>query len=221
MLYIVATPIGNLEDITLRALRILGEVDFILAEDTRKTAILLKHFGIKKRLESFYEHNEKRKIPWIIEELKKGRNIALVSSAGTPTISDPGYKLVRECRKNCLIVTATPGPCSVINALSVTALPHDKFVFLGYFPRKAGERKKLLEKAKELTAIAFLESPFRIIKSLKDINQVLGNRRVMIAREMTKKFEEIFEADLEEAIRHFEKKKTKGEFTVIVSSQKD
>ncbi|MBU1121927.1 MAG: 16S rRNA (cytidine(1402)-2'-O)-methyltransferase [Candidatus Omnitrophota bacterium] len=220
MLYIVATPIGNLEDITLRALRVFKESDLILAEDTRKTAMLLKHFGINKKLESFYDHNEKRKIPFIIEQLKIDKTITLVSSAGTPTVSDPGYKLVRACRGQQIPVTSVPGACSIINGIALSSLPHDKFIFVGYLPRKTGEKKRLLEKIRELAAaIVFLESPFRIVKSLKEIQQILGNRKVTVAREMTKKFEEVFEGDSSAVVEHFEKKKIKGEFTVVVGSE--
>ncbi|MDD5584605.1 MAG: 16S rRNA (cytidine(1402)-2'-O)-methyltransferase [Candidatus Omnitrophica bacterium] len=220
MLYIVPTPIGNLEDITLRALRILKEVDCVLAEDTRKTGFLLAQFNIKKPLVSFYEHNEIEKIPWVIEELKAGKSIALVSSAGTPTVSDPGYKLVRECRKEALAVTSLPGASSVITALAVSSLPRDKFVFLGYLARKRGERTKLLEKIKtwEVTSI-FLESPFRVVSALKTLREVLGNRRVTIAREMTKKFEEVFEGTLEEGLTHFSKHTPKGEFVIVVDRE--
>ncbi|MDP2924405.1 MAG: 16S rRNA (cytidine(1402)-2'-O)-methyltransferase [Candidatus Omnitrophota bacterium] len=217
MLYIVATPIGNLEDITLRALRVFKEVDFILAEDTRKTGFLLAHFGIKKLLVSFFEHSEVKKIPWVIAELKSGKNIALVSDGGTPTISDPGYKLVRECRKEKLSITSIPAASSITNALALTSLPHDKFLFIGYMPRKPGERKRLLEKIKSWdSAIVFFESPFRITSSLKTIKEVLGERRIAVLREMTKKFEEVLELSTEEAINHFEKVKPRGEFTVIV-----
>jgi 16S rRNA (cytidine1402-2'-O)-methyltransferase len=220
MLYIVATPIGNLEDITLRALRILKEVDFILAEDTRKAGFLLNHFGIKKPLHSFYEYNELKKIPWIIEELKKGKHIALVSSAGTPTISDPGYKLLRACRKESLPLTSLPGPSSITNALALTAIPHEKFVFLGYVPRKGGERARLFGRLKSLSgALVFFESPFRVLSTLHSLRESFGNRRIAIMREMTKKFEEVLELDVEVAIRHFEKTKPKGEFTLILDNR--
>jgi 16S rRNA (cytidine1402-2'-O)-methyltransferase len=217
MLYIVATPIGNLEDMTLRALRVLKEVDCVLAEDTRKTGLLLAHFNIKKPMVSFYEHNETEKIPWVIETLKQGKTIALVSSAGTPTISDPGYKLVRECRKESLRVTSVPGACSIINALVLSSLPREKFVFLGYLPRKQGERKKLLEKIKtwEMASV-FLESPFRVLGALETLKNALGNRRVTIAREITKKFEEVFEGTLDESLEYFNKRQVKGEFTIVV-----
>jgi len=217
MLYIVATPIGNAEDITLRALRVLKEADFILAEDTRKTHLLLKRFDINKKLVSFYEHNEVKKIPWVIEELKQGANIALVSNAGTPAISDPGYKLIRECRKESLAVTALPGPSSVINAVTLSSIPHEKFIFLGYMPRKKTARKKILEKVKEAdAAVILLESPYRLLSALKDIKEALGSRKIAFAREMTKKFEEVLELDTESALEYFQKNKPRGEFTLIV-----
>ncbi|UCG34612.1 MAG: 16S rRNA (cytidine(1402)-2'-O)-methyltransferase [Candidatus Omnitrophota bacterium] len=220
MLYIVATPIGNLEDIALRALRTLKEADLILAEDTRKTGLLLKHFSIKKPLKSFHDHNEAKMTPWVIEELKKGKDVALVSSAGTPTISDPGYKLVRACRKESLRLTAVPGPSGVTNALSLSSCAHDKFVFLSYLPRKRGERRKTLEKIKGWQcAIVFFESPFRVLSALRDLKEIMGNKRLTIAREMTKKFEEVLEVATEEAIRHFESIKPKGEFTIVIDNK--
>ena len=219
MLYIVATPIGNLEDITLRASRILGEVELILAEDTRKTGLLLQRLNIKKDLVSFYEHNEIRKIPLVIEKLKEGRDIALVSSAGTPTISDPGYKLINTCRKEGISITSLPGPSSIINCLALSSIPHDKFAFLGYMPRKASAQRKLLEKAKEWgLTLVFFESPYRVLKSLGLIKEVLGKVRVVIAREMTKKFEEVYEAEVEEVIEHFSKKEPKGEFVIAINT---
>jgi 16S rRNA (cytidine1402-2'-O)-methyltransferase len=222
MLYIVATPIGNLEDITLRALRVLKEVDFILAEDTRKTGVFLKRFEIKKPLISFFEHNEVKKIPWVIEELKNGKHIALVSNAGTPTISDPGYKLIRECRKEALLITSIPGASSITNILSLISLPHDRFIFLGYAPRKHNERKRLFEKIRDWdNAIILFESPFRILSLLKDMKEFVGNKRVAIAREMTKKFEEVLELNLEEAIQHMERIKPRGELTIMLDNRTD
>ncbi|MBU2473217.1 MAG: 16S rRNA (cytidine(1402)-2'-O)-methyltransferase [Candidatus Omnitrophica bacterium] len=220
MLYLVATPIGNLEDITLRAVRILGEVDLILCEDTRKTGLLLQHFNIKKPLISFFEHNELRKIPQVVEGLKKEQNIALVSSAGTPTISDPGYKLIRECRKQNLPVTSLPGASSLINAIALTSLPHEKFVFLGYLPRKKSACQRLLEEVKGWdVTVVFLESPYRLIKSLGIIREVFGNRKVAVAREMTKKFEEIREASPGDLLAYFSSKPPKGEMVVIIPGQ--
>jgi 16S rRNA (cytidine1402-2'-O)-methyltransferase len=219
MLYLIATPIGNLEDITLRALRVLKEVDLILAEDTRKTGILLKYFNIEKPLASFHDHNEAQKIPWVIEELKKGKNIGLVSSAGMPTVADPGYKLIKECRKQNLPLTALPGASSVVNALSLSSMPHDKFIFLGFLPRKSGERKRVLETAKNFPhAIIFLESPFRINKTLSDLAEIFGDKYISVAREMTKKFEEIRESAVTEAIEHFKKTQPKGEFVLIIDN---
>jgi len=221
MLYVVATPIGNLEDITVRACRVLGEVSLVLAEDTRKTGKFLKRLNIKKDLVSFYEHNEIRKIPLVIEELKKGKDIALVSSAGTPTISDPGYKLIRTCREEGISVTSLPGPSSIINCLVLSSVPHDKFAFLGYMPRKASAQRKLLEKVKEWDlTLVFFESPYRILKSLGLIKEVLGEARVAVAREMTKKFEEVLEAGVDEAIDHFSKKQPKGEFVIAIDNRK-
>jgi len=217
MLYIVSTPIGNLEDITLRGIRTLREADLILAEDTRKTGLLIKHINAKKNLISFYEHNEAKKIPFIIEELKKEKNIALVSSAGTPTISDPGYRLIRECRKNKIPVTSVPGPSSVITALSLTSLPHEKFIFLGYVPRRQGERRKTFNAVKQqgVTAV-FFESPYRIKKTLSDLKDIFGDKKITVLREMTKKFEEVLEMGAQEIIKVFDKKKPKGELVLIV-----
>jgi len=218
MLYLVAIPIGNLEDITFRAVRILKEVDLVLCEDTRKTGFLLKHLGVKKKLVSFFEHSEVKKIPWVVDELAQGKNIALVSSAGTPTISDPGYRLVRECQRLSLAVTSLPGPSSVVNALSLSSIPHEKFIFLGYIPRKTNQCKQLLNRVKDWgLTVVFFESPYRLIKSLRIIKEVLGNRKVAIAREMTKKFEEVKEAEVEEALAYFSNKKPKGEVVLIVS----
>ncbi|MDD5194587.1 MAG: 16S rRNA (cytidine(1402)-2'-O)-methyltransferase [Candidatus Omnitrophica bacterium] len=220
MLFIVATPIGNLEDITLRALRILKEVDLILAEDTRKTGMLLAHYSIKKPLSSFYEHSEVEKIPWVITQLKQGKNIALVSSAGMPTISDPGYKLIRECRHQALSVSALPGASSVITALASSSLPRENFAFLGYLPRKKGERARLFEKFREFKMpCIFFESPFRIINSLEALREALGNRNVTVARELTKKFEEVLEANISEVLEHFRKHPPKGEFVIIVGKE--
>ncbi|MDD5069839.1 MAG: 16S rRNA (cytidine(1402)-2'-O)-methyltransferase [Candidatus Omnitrophica bacterium] len=217
MLYLVATPIGNLEDITYRAVKTLGEVDCILAEDTRKTGQLLKHYDIQKKMFSFFEHNEKQKIPQIIDRLLKGEKIALVSSAGMPTISDPGYKLVRQCREQNISVTAVPGPSSVINAVSLSGLPHEKFVFLGYVPRKSSEFKRFLETALtwDLTLV-FFDSPHRIIKSLKLLRESCPERPITVAREMTKKFEEIVEGSLDQTIERFSIKPPKGEIVLVV-----
>ena len=220
MLYIVATPIGNIEDITLRALRVLKEADVVLAEDTRKTGIFLKRLQIDKPLMSFYEHNEVQRLPSVLEELKKGKTVVLVSSAGTPTISDPGYKLVRQCRAEGLPVTSVPGPSSVMNALALTSLEHEAFAFLGYLPKKSGARKRELARIKawNITAV-FFESPFRVVKTLADIREICPERRVALLREMTKKFEELFEGTPDEAFEHFSRLAPRGEFVVVVSGR--
>jgi 16S rRNA (cytidine1402-2'-O)-methyltransferase len=219
MLYIVATPIGNREDITLRALGVLGKVDFILAEDTRKTGALLKHFNIKNKLVSFYDHNEDRKTIQVLNELKRGKEIALVSSAGTPTISDPGFKLIRCCREEKIKVTSLPGASSLITALSLSGISSDKFTFFGYLPKKKGARLKLISQMPNCPGSSvFLESPYRILRSLEELEKTLGNKKITVCRELTKKFEEVFESNLKEAIEHFRKKKPRGEFTLVLSS---
>jgi len=220
MLYIIATPIGNREDITLRAIKQLKEVDFILAEDTRKSGFFLSHLGIKKKLISFYDHNEERKIPQTIEQLKQGKNIALISNAGVPTISDPGYKLVRACREEGIEITSLPGPSSITTALSLTSIPHERFVFLGYAPRKANQRRKLFEHmgAWGITLV-FFESPFRIKATLKAVQEMFSERKVAVIREMTKKYEEAVEGTAEEVCSYFEGKTSKGEFVLIISGK--
>jgi 16S rRNA (cytidine1402-2'-O)-methyltransferase len=218
MLYIIPTPIGNREDITLRALRVLEEVDIVLAEDTRKTGALLKHFNIKNKLISFYEHNETRKASQIINELEKGKQIALVSSAGTPTISDPGFKLVRECRQRAIEIISLPGPSSIITALSTSSITSDKFTFFGYLPKKRTARLKFFSQILNWpTTCVFFESPYRILSTLNELEKVLGERKITVCRELTKKFEEVFESNLKEAAEYFSKKKPKGEFTLVLS----
>ncbi|MCF7873485.1 MAG: 16S rRNA (cytidine(1402)-2'-O)-methyltransferase [Candidatus Omnitrophica bacterium] len=218
MLYIIATPIGNREDITLRALRVLEEVNCILAEDTRKTGALLNHFNIKNKLISFYEHNENRKKSQIINELERGKNIALVSSAGTPTISDPGFKLIREAREKNIEVTSLPGPSSIITAISSSSISSNEFTFFGYLPRKKTARLRFFSRILNWpTACVFFESPYRIIRTLGELEEVLGDRKITVCRELTKKFEEVFESNLKEAVEHFSKKKPKGEITLVLA----
>lgn len=218
-MYIVATPIGNREDITLRALGVLREVDFVLAEDTRKTGTLLKHFNIKNKLISFYDHNEDKKTARVLNELKKGKEIALVSSAGTPTISDPGFKLIRRCREEKVEVTSLPGASSLITALSLSGISSDKFTFFGYLPRKKGARRKLIAQIPNCPGSSvFFESPYRIVRTLEELERVLGDKKITVCRELTKKFEEVVESSLKEAVEHFREKKPKGEFTLVLSS---
>jgi len=219
-LFLVATPIGNLKDITLRALETLKLADLILCEDTRRTRKLLAHYQIRKPLLSYFEHNEERRIPEVIEKLKQGQRIALVSDAGTPTISDPGFKLVRECLEEGIEVESVPGPSAILVALTSSGLPTDKFLFLGYLPRKPQARKKALESLTMIlhsikVTVIFFESPHRLLSSLKDLKEVLGDIEIVVCRELTKVHEEIRREKVSAAIEHFEKTKPKGEFVIL------
>ena len=224
-LYIVATPIGNLQDITFRAIEILKKVDTIACEDTRKTSILLKSLNINDRhLISYYEQVELKRIPEILNALRNGLNIALVSDAGTPTISDPGFKLVRECIQNGIKVESIPGPSSVISSLVSSGLPTDKFIFVGYPPKKEGHRKKFFESifssGKMLkTTVIFLEAPHKLLRTLKEMKEVFGDINVVIARELTKIHEEIRREKISDSIDHFSKVSPKGELVVLVDSK--
>ena len=215
-LYVVATPIGNLEDISARALRILGEVDLIAAEDTRTTRKLLTRYELRVRMVSLFDANVRRRIPSLLKELDEGKQIALVSEAGTPVISDPGALLVRAAAEAGHTVTPIPGPTAIAALLSVAGMPADKFTFLGFLPRKAGQRRRLIESiAMQSWPTVFYESPYRIIATLEALHEVLGDRNIVIGREMTKLHEEIFRGTLTEAIEHFQK--PRGEFTVAVA----
>jgi 16S rRNA (cytidine1402-2'-O)-methyltransferase len=218
-LFLVATPIGNLEDISLRALRVLAEVKLIAAEDTRKTRKLLSAYKIKTPLTSYHEHNKKSKLPYLLERLEQA-DIALVSEAGMPGISDPGYDLVLAAIDRNFQVVAIPGPSVLPVALAVSGLPTDKFIYLGFLPRRKGERKRSLEAISQetWTLIAF-ESPHRLQESLKDLIDVLGDRRVAVCRELTKVYEEVFRGTLSQAIAHFTQ--PKGEFTLVVAGYGD
>jgi len=223
-LFIVSTPIGNLEDITLRAKRILSKVEIIACEDTRKTGNLLKQLSIQKPIFlSYYEENELKRIPQIINLLKEGKNVALVSNAGTPTLSDPGFKLVRECVNQGIKVEAIPGASAILTALVSSGLPTDKFLFLGYLPKKQGKRTKLLKNIATMnhiivmTIIIFL-SPHRLVQELVDIKQFFGDIEIVICRELTKIYEEIRREKINQSITHFEKVKPKGEFTLLFNT---
>ena len=214
-LYVVATPIGNLEDITFRALRILKEVDLIACEDTRHTGILLQHYHIDKPLISFHQHSKLQKIELIKSELKNGKNIALVSDAGTPGISDPGGVLIAEALKSKIKVESIPGPSALTSIISIAGIRANQFLFLGFLPKKKG-RQTLFNKIKELEyPIVFYESPFRIKKTLTDIETYLGDREVIIGRELTKKFEEILRGKISEIK---EKVRPQGEFSIIINN---
>ncbi len=216
MLYIVSTPIGNLKDITLRALEVLKKVDLIAAEDTRHTKILLDTYGIDKPLTSFFEHNEDRKTNELMKFLKEGKNIALVSDAGTPGISDPGYPLIRRAQEEGIKVEVIPGVTALITALTASGLSAHSFIFEGFLPVKSAVRRKKLESLKkEGRTVIFYESPHRIVKTLKDIQEVLNNPVIVCVRELTKKFEEIRKAPVSELIHHFSKNAPKGEFVLL------
>ena len=220
VLYIVGTPIGNLEDITLRALRILKEVDLIAAEDTRHTRQLLTHYDIHTPSTSYFEGNQIKKGEKLIGRLKAGDAIALVSDAGTPTISDPGYRLVVQCIEADIPIVPIPGPSACIVAASVAGLPLHNFVFEGFLSPKRGKRKRrLTELREERRTLIFYESPHRLISFLQDVLEVFGDRRVVVARELTKKFEEIFRGVVSEAIEKFQAASPRGEFTVVVAGK--
>jgi 16S rRNA (cytidine1402-2'-O)-methyltransferase len=216
-LYLVSTPIGNLEDITLRALRILEEVDLIACEDTRHTRILLSHYGIKTALTSLYDEIERKKGEVLVEKLLGGQSLAYVSDAGTPLISDPGYHLVRIAVEAGISIVPVPGASAVITALSVAGMPSDRFAFFGFLPEKAGRRQSFLQKLKTLPmTLVFYESPRRIVDSLKDIRDILGDRDAAVTRELTKVFEEVIRGRVDELIAKLEKQGVKGEITLLV-----
>ena len=216
-LFLIPTPIGNLEDITLRALRLLKEVNLILAEDTRTTSKLLRHYEIENRLSSYHSYNEHRIQEHIISNLKKGLKIALVTDAGTPGISDPGYLIVRACISNNIKIECLPGPTAFIPALVKSGIPFDRFVFEGFLPHKKGRKKKLDSLISEIRTMVFYESPHRLIRTLKDFLSTFGpSRPASVSRELTKKYEETISGDLKYIFDHFNDKKVKGEFVIIV-----
>lgn len=220
-LYIVATPIGNLEDISLRALRILSEVKLIAAEDTRRTMLLLSRYKIKNRLTSYYEHNKNIKLDYILSFLQNDEgDVALVSEAGMPGISDPGYELIKSAIDNGIPVTVIPGASAVISAAAVSGLPVNQFHYIGFIPRKKQERVKFFrEIAGEPVTLIGFEAPHRLSQSLKDMLAIMGNRKIAICRELTKIHEEIYRGDLQGAIEHF--LHPKGEFTIIIEGNRD
>lgn len=220
-LYIVATPIGNLEDITLRALRTLKEVDLIAAEDTRRTRILLNHYSIKTPLTSYYEYNKLIKGKQLIDRLETGENIALVSDAGTPGISDPGYHLIKLALQGSISVIPVPGVSAVITALSVSGLPTDSFVFQGFLPNKITARKKLIEKmAEEKRTLVFYESSNRLRAALQDLLEICGDREIVVTRELTKVFEEVIRGKITHILNVLNGRQIKGEITLLVSGKR-
>jgi 16S rRNA (cytidine1402-2'-O)-methyltransferase len=217
MLYIVATPIGNLKDISFRAVEVLKSADLIACEDTRHTRILLNHYGINNPTTSYFQHNQITKSGYILGLLKEGKNVALVSDAGTPGILDPGYHLINLAIKNNIEITVIPGPAAFINALVLSGKPAHKFYFDGFLPNRSQARKnRLKELAKMECTIIFYESCHRILKTLADIQEVFGEREIACARELTKKFEEIKRASPKQILEEFQNQKPRGEFVVII-----
>ena len=219
-LYLVATPIGNLEDITLRALRTLKECHLVAAEDTRRTGQLLKHYGISKPLLSYFRFNEAKRCQEIIERLRRGEQIALVTDAGSPGISDPGQRVVHETIAAGFRVEPVPGPSALVAALTASGLPTDEFHFIGFLPHKSGQRRKQLEKFKEFEGtLALYESPYRVEKLLAELRELYPSHRVVLARELTKKFEEFLRGTPAELLETLKKRSLKGEFVVMISAQ--
>jgi len=219
-LFIVATPIGNLEDITFRAVRILSEVDLIAAEDTRKTKILLAKYSVHTPLTSYHKFNIRSKTPHLIKLLEAGKNIALVSDAGMPGISDPGYEIIRAAVDQKIRVEPVPGPSAAITALAVSGLKTDRFVFEGFLPKKPGKKRKLLKSLKdESRTIIIYESPFRIIKTLNEVKEIFTGREIAVCRELTKKFEEIIRGKAGDVLEQLKDKKVRGEIVLVISGQ--
>ena len=216
-LYIVSTPIGNLKDATYRSLELLSDVDLIAAEDTRRTGVLLKHYEIKTPLTSFNSYNQAKKSNRLIARLKEGHNLALVSDAGTPGVSDPLYHLVRAALAEYVSVVSLPGPSAVLVALTVSGLPVNRFVFEGFLPRKKGRKKLIEELVQEKRTIVLFESPHRIAKTLNELYQAMGDRKAVLARELTKIHEEVIRGTLEDLAVVAEEQKLKGEITLVIS----
>ena len=221
MLYIVPTPIGNLEDITLRALRVLKEADIILAEDTRTSSVLLKHYDIHRPLQSYHKFNEHKAVNALVERLKGGETMALISDAGTPGISDPGFLLARECVRQGVEVVCLPGATALVPALVASGLPCDRFVFEGFLPQKKGRQTRMQQLADEQRTVVIYESPYRVLKTLTQMAEVMGDSRpVAVCREISKMHEQVVRGTISEAIAYFTANEPRGEF-VIVFGQKE
>lgn len=217
-LYIVPTPIGNLDDITLRAINTLREVDFILAEDTRTSAVLLKHLGIEKRMYSHHKFNEHATVKMVTESIEAGRTVALISDAGTPGISDPGFLLVRSCVEAGIEVETLPGATAFVPALIQSGFPCDRFTFEGFLPQKKGRMKRLESLREQERTMIFYESPFRVVKTLEQFGEVFGTeRQVSVSREISKKFEQTVRGTIAELIEHFKTTEPKGEFVIVLA----
>ena len=221
-LYLIPTPIGNLADITLRAIDVLKSVDLVLAEDTRTSGFLLKHYEINKPIQSFHNYNEHKVLNGLIERLRSGAVMALVSDAGTPGISDPGFLIARECLKAGLTIECLPGPTAFVPALLKSGLPADRFAFEGFLPQKKGRMTMLKSLAEEKRTMIFYESPYRLVKTLTQFAEYFGStRKASVSRELTKKFEETVNGTIQEVINHFSAKEVKGEIVIVVAGKDD
>lgn len=219
-LFVVPTPVGNMEDMTFRAIRVLKEADMILAEDTRTSSVLLHHYDIKNELHSHHKFNEHQQVQRVVERILAGSNVALISDAGTPGISDPGFLLVRECVKNGIEVQTLPGATAFVPALVSSGLPCDKFCFEGFLPQKKGRQKRLLELQNEERTMIFYESPYRVLKALEQFGEVFGTeRQVSCCREISKVHEESVRGTIAEVIQHFTEREPKGEFVIVVAGK--
>ena len=220
-LFVVGTPIGNLEDMTLRAISTLQNVNLILAEDTRNSKKLLNAHNIDSKMISYHDHSSDKEIKKIVDLLLNGKDLALISDAGTPTISDPGYGLIRECIKNDITIIPIPGVSSITAAMSVSGLPSDSFTFIGFLPQKKGRLKKINQLQALDNTIILFESPFRLEKTLNQLLEHLGNRTVVVGRELTKLYEEVIRGNLKDIIVHFSKSKIKGEIVIMIGKDDD
>ena len=220
-IFIVSTPIGNLGDITFRAIEILKKVSLIAVEDTRKSKILLNHYNIKTNLISYFEHNVKIRLPKLINRVSQGENIALISDAGTPGISDPGYRLVKEAIDNLITVESIPGPSAFLSAITSSGLPTDRFIFEGFLPHKKGRLKKITKIKDQNATIIYYESPHRLVKTLRQCYAILGDRPAVVSRELTKIHEQIKRGTLSSLINYFDQKKIKGECVLLIGKNND
>ena len=220
-LFVVGTPIGNLADITYRAVDTLNSVDFIFAEDTRVSKKLLNHYKIDKKIYSYHDHSKDSEVEKLTNLLENGNDVALISDAGTPTVSDPGYRLIRECVKKGIDIVPIPGPSAVTAALSVAGLPSDSFTFVGFLPQKKGRIKKIEQLSEINNTIILFESPHRLLKTLNQLFEILGNRQVAIGRELTKLYEEIIRGNLKDVTQEFSKKSVKGEIVIMIGKNDD
>ncbi len=221
-LYVVPTPIGNLEDITLRAINVLKQCDVILAEDTRTSSFMLKHYGIETRMQSYHKFNEHNTVDTLVQRLKGGETIALISDAGTPSISDPGFLLVRACVQASIDVECLPGATAFVPALVMSGLPADRFCFEGFLPHKKGRLSRLKELSEESRTMILYESPYRVVKTLTQLGEFLGeDRDASVSREISKIYAETVNGTIKDLISHFEKKEPKGEFVIVVAGKKE